>query len=95
MHIIRYNGNLKKLIRNDITYIEIVNNIEHLIKDGKLEYIKDKLKLTKQGTKLFNELSLKYKNTNKDKWIEKEENSRIEKLDLNFVFLPDQDELYF
>lgn len=95
IHIIKFNGNLKKLVRNDIPYVEIVKNMKALIEDKLLSYEEGNLKLTKEGEKLYIELSKKYKNRDKDKWIEKELDSKIEKLDINFIYLPNQNELYF
>lgn len=95
IHIIKFNGNLKKLIRNDISYVEIVKNMKVLIEDKYLSYEEGKLNLTEEGEKLYIELSKKYKNTDKNKWIEKELQSKIEKLDIDFIYLPNQNELYF
>ena len=59
IHIIKFNGNLKKLVRNDIPYVEIVKNMKSLIEDKLLSYEEGNLKLTKEGEKLYIELSKK------------------------------------
>ncbi|SMC52360.1 hypothetical protein [Moheibacter sediminis] len=96
LHIICNNGNIRRLVREDITFIEVIDNIKELTLKGILNYQDAKLSLTKDGLKLFDELSAKYKNIDKDKWIEKEEKSRLEhKIEIDFIYLPDQNKLYF
>lgn len=95
IHIIKFDGNLKKLIRQNISYSEIVQNMKLLIEEKILSYKESKLALTEKGENLYEALSLKYKNTDKDKWIEKDLDSIVEKLDINFIYLPNQNELYF
>lgn len=94
--IIKYNGSIKKLVREDITYIDIINNIKVLLEDMILSNSSGRLLLTEKGEKLFNELDSEYKSRNKDKWIEKESKSKLDKkLDLDFVYLPDQSKIFF
>lgn len=95
LHIVKFEGNLKKLTRNNISYLEIVNNIKLLVEENKLEHKEDKLTLTADGEALIKELSHKYKIKNKEEWIDKEFKSKIEKLDIDFVFLPNQNDLHF
>lgn len=96
LQIINNNGNIKRLTRKNITFLEIVDNIKELTIKGILFYNDSKLSLSKEGIKILEELSSKYKNTDKDKWIEKEIKSKLEtKIDKNFVYLPNQHELFF
>ena len=95
IHSVKFNGSLKKLTRINISYVDIVKNIKVLIEEKLLSYNEGNLKLTEEGENLFNDLSIKYKNRDKDKWIEKELNSKVDKLDINFIYLPNQNELNF
>ena len=95
LQVIKNNGNIKKLTRIGLTFQDIIENIKSLSKDKKLNSTDGKIQLTDEGEKLFSELSLKYKNTNKDKWIEKELDSKVDKLNTNFIYLPNQNKLYF
>jgi predicted methyltransferase len=96
LQIIYNNGNIKRLTRKNITFLEIVDNIKELTIKGILYYNESKLSLSDEGVKILDELSLKYKNTEKDKWIDKELKSKLEtKIDKDFVYLPNQNELYF
>ncbi len=96
LHIINNNGNIRRLIRNDITFIQIIDNIKELTFKGVLFYKDGKLSITEEGLKIFEELSIQYKNVDKDKWIEKEIKSKLEnKIEIDFVYLPDQNKLYF
>lgn len=95
LYILKYNGNIKKLIRENITFIDIINNIKALTNEMVLNNDDGKLSLTGKGEKLFEELDYEYKSRDKDKWIESESKSKIEKLDIDFVYLPDQSKIYF
>lgn len=96
LQIINNNGNIKRLTRKNITFLEIVDNIKELTIKGILIYNESKLSLSEEGIKILEELSSKYKNTEKDKWIDKEIKSKLEtKIDKDFVYLPNQNELYF
>lgn len=96
LQIIKNDGNTRKLIRKQISFIDIIDNIKILTLEGILKFENDKLSITEKGSLLLDELSVKYKETNKDKWIEKETKSKLEnKIEIDFVFLPNQNELYF
>ncbi|WP_294278495.1 hypothetical protein [uncultured Chryseobacterium sp.] len=96
LYVLKFNGSLTKLIRNEINYIDIVNTIKSLTNENIVSYINQKITLTEKGEKLLEELSLTYKSKNKEEWIKKESKSRLdEKLDLDFVYLPDQNKIFF
>lgn len=96
LHIIYNNGNIRRLIRKEITFIQITNTIKSLISDSDLSFVNGKIMLTEKGLSLFNSLSSNYKISDKDKWIEEENKSKLEnKIDLDFVYLPNPKELYF
>lgn len=95
LQVIKFNGNIKKLTRIGLTFQDIIENIKSLSESKKLSSIDGKIQLTEEGEIMFSELSIKYKNRDKDKWIEKELDSKVDKLDINFIYLPNQNELYF
>lgn len=96
LYILKFNGSLTKLVRNKISYIDIVNNIKSLTSENILSYVDQKITLTEEGEDLLERLSVKYKSKNKDEWILKESKSKLdEKLDIDFVYLPDQSKIYF
>ena len=94
LYVINNNSNIKRLIHIGLTYSEIADIIKTLLEE-KLILNQEKLELTESGKKLFHELESEYKNTEKDKWIEKEKKSKIDKIDKDFIYLPDPKELYF
>ncbi|MBL1220145.1 hypothetical protein JET18_04805 [Chryseobacterium sp. L7] len=96
LYILKFNGALTKLVRNNISYIDIVNNIKNLTTENILNYVDQKITLTEKGENLFEKLSITYKSKNKDEWIVKESKSKLEeKIDIDFVYLPDQSKIFF
>lgn len=96
LYVLKFNGSLTKLVRNDISYIDIVNTIKNLTKEDIVNYIDQKITLTEKGESLLEELSITYKSKNKEEWIKKESKSKLtEKLDVDFVYLPDQNKIFF
>jgi hypothetical protein len=51
--------------------------------------------LTSKGIELLKEKLSVIKITRKENWIEKENKSKVPKLEKNSIFLPSQDELHF
>lgn len=96
LHIIKNNGNINRLIREGINLTEIHNKIISLLTEDILSLDKEEhLSLTIKGIKLYNSLYNDYKIKDKDKWIEEEKKSKIDKIDKNFIFLPNQNDLHF
>lgn len=96
LHIINHNGNLRRLIRKEVTFMQIIDSVKLLTKEGILSFNEGELSLTENGKKMFEQLSNEYKSIDKDKWIEKETKSKLEnKIEIDFVYLPNQNELYF
>ena len=77
--IIKNNGDVKRLA----------------ISEGFIIYESDNVSLSKKGEEIFRELESKLKITDKNKWIEPKNASRIPVLEKDFIFLPKQDELHF
>lgn len=95
LHIIQSNGNVKRLLREGMSFKELTQLINVAIGKGFLTYENEKVALTKSGVELLTlELDI-LKNQNKDEWIKKDFKNQIPKLDKNSIFLPRQDELTF
>lgn len=95
LSVIHSNGNVNRLIREGLSFKEIAEMTQVAISKGYVTYEGERMRLSNSGISLHAELAVEFKRTNKDKWIEKEEKSIIEKIDKNFVFLPNQNELHF
>ncbi|MDH2208669.1 hypothetical protein N5J53_16795 [Empedobacter sp. GD03644] len=94
LFIINNNRNIKRMIKEDFSYIDILQLLKVLIEDDLVLYLNNDLKLTEKGLDLLIGLSKKYKNRDKSSWIKLEEKSKLKsKLDLDFVYLPNEDEL--
>jgi len=95
LDIIFRNGSIKRLARKGVSYNEIAKQTQVAIKEKLVSYDKEKVILTKKGIKLLKQLETTYKKTNKEEWIEKDEKSRIDKKEKDFIFVPRQNELTF
>lgn len=96
LHIIKNNSNIKRLIRENISLIEITHKIKFLLAKEFLTFKENKLSLTDKGIELYKELSdSDHKLKNKSSWIEEEKKSKIDKIDKNFVYLPNQNDIHF
>ena len=96
LSVVRSNGNIRRLTRENITYKDIADLTNYAIEHNLVEYDEnDVIHLTGKGEEKLNELEISYKERNKDKWIEPEKKSKITKISKNFIYLPYQDELHF
>lgn len=95
LSIIKNNGDVRRLKRAGLDYIEIAELTNEIISNNLAIYNNDSIELTEKGNKLLIELEENFKIKNKRNWIDKENKSKIPKLDKNFIFLPAQDELDF
>ncbi len=95
LSVVKNNGDVKRLIREGLDYKEISELTSHSISNGFILYDNDNVSLSEMGEKLFIDLDNKLKITDKSKWIEKENDSRITKMEKDFIFLPNQNELHF
>ncbi len=96
LYVLKFNGTLTKLVRNEVSYIDIVNNIKNLTNENILTYVNQKITLTKKGEDLLEKLAITYKSKNKEEWIIKESKSKLDKkLEIDFVYLPDQNKIFF
>lgn len=94
LNAIQKNADTKRLIYEGLTYMQIIDLTNEAILKGLVNYNDDKITLSEEGIKSFEEIKLYYKKTNKNQWIEKETKSKIPKIDVNYVYLPDQGNLH-
>jgi len=95
LNVIKTNGDIRKLKREGIEYIEIAKLTKFAISKEYVQYENDIVKLSEKGANKINELNDRYKVINKDLWIEAENKSKIPKLEKKFIFLPNQNEIHF
>src|SRR4051812_41817928 len=95
LDVIKNNGNIKKLVREGISYKMIAELTNEAILKNLVIYNNDVIELSELGNLTFEKIRDNYKKTNKEEWIQEEERSKIPKIDKGFIFLPDQNELFF
>lgn len=95
LNIIENSGNLKKLLRENLSYRDISELTTKLVQDELLTYVDKKIILTKKGKIALTDNKHLLKETNKENWIQPENKSRIKKYERNFIYLPNQTELDF
>ncbi|EGV42498.1 hypothetical protein BZARG_2200 [Bizionia argentinensis JUB59] len=95
LNLIEDSGNVKRLLRENLSYKEISELISKLVQDELLTYVDKKIILTDKGEKKLNESKHLIKETNKELWIKPENKSRVKKIERNFIYLPNQTELDF
>ncbi len=95
LNLIEDSGNIKRLLRENLSYKEISELISKLVKDDLLIYVDKKIILTQKGKKALTDGKQLIKETNKDLWIQPENKSRVKKFERNFIYLPNQTELDF
>jgi hypothetical protein len=95
LNVIKTNGDIRKLKREGIEYKEIAELTKLAITKEYVQYENDIVKLSDKGLEKINELDNRYKVINKDLWIEAENKSKIPKLEKDFIFLPNQNEIHF
>lgn len=95
LNLIKNNGDIKRLVREGISYQKIIELTNEAISKELVTYINDKIELSEKGNSKFGEIQHNYKKINKDEWIEKDKKNQIAKLDKNVIFVPRQDELSF
>jgi len=91
--VVKGDSNLNILLREGMDFRQIGELIEEAAKIGLIETKNSKIILTELGLTKFEEYRLEYKKRNKEEWIEKEKDSQIPKLDKDFIYLPDPNNL--
>jgi hypothetical protein len=87
------NGTINSLIDSGLGFKEIADLTEEALKEGFIIYKNGTVTLSEIGVKALNSLRKQMKSTDKNKWISKEEKSKITKITTDFIFLPDQDDI--
>lgn len=95
LNIIENTGNVKRLLRENLSYREISELTTKLVRDELLTYVNKKIVLTEKGKITLTDNKHILKETNKENWIQPEDKSRIKKHERNFIYLPNQTELDF
>ncbi|MFG4001366.1 hypothetical protein [Flavobacterium aquidurense] len=95
LNMIEDSGNIKRLLRENLSYKEISEITNKLVEDELLSYVEKKIILTKKGKEVLSKNKLLIKETNKENWIQPENISRIKIYERNFIYLPNQAELDF
>lgn len=95
LNVIKTNGDIRKLKREGIDYKEIAELTKLAITNNFVLYENDVVKLSEKGLEKIKELDDRYKVRNKSLWIEAENKSKIPKLEKDFIFLPNQNEILF
>lgn len=95
LSIVKNNGDVKRLTRLGLDFSNIAELTKIAIKNNFLDYKDGVILLTETGNEEIIKLEGKFKQTNKDLWIEAENESKIAVIDKDFIFLPNQNELHF
>lgn len=90
LKVIKSNGDIRRLKREGLEYYEIVELTNKIISNNYAIYSDDNIVLTSLGEKKLKDLKSIIARTKKENWINKETKSKINKIDKNFIFLPDQ-----
>lgn len=93
--IIKQNGDVRRLIRKGLDYKMIAELTNTAILAGYISYENETVSLSIDGETKFLELDKHLKITDKNKWIEPKNESKISSIEKDFIFLPKQDELHF
>jgi predicted transcriptional regulator len=93
--ILKGNGNITELTEYGYQYSQILSILKELLSEGFLFKQGSEILLTEKGMKEIDDLNkiLGRKGTNQ--WIEPENKSKILKFQINDVYLPSQNDLYF
>lgn len=95
LKIIKFNGDISPLLKLGYEYSQIVKAINDETLQGNVERKNGLLSISSKGNDLIEEISKKHKRIDSNKWIEPEIESKIEKIPIDSVFLPNQNELTF
>ena len=90
LQLINGRGNIVRLQKSGLEFMKIGELMTLSVKEGYLAKKNNRITLTKKGQEKLKELN----RTNKQNWIEPEVKSKIVPIDVNFIFLPNQDELF-
>jgi len=95
LNIVKNNGDIKKLTRLGVKFRAIAELTESFINSELIKYDNGVISITEKGLDSITNLEGKYKQFDKNSWIEPKNDCKISTIDKDFVFLPMQDELHF
>ncbi|WP_338813293.1 hypothetical protein V9L05_18270 [Bernardetia sp. Wsw4-3y2] len=95
LKIIKFNGDLNPLLELGYSYTQILELLLNEVEKGNAIEKDDKIFITSQGENNIKEIIDKQGRKGINKWIEPEIASQIDKIDIDFVYLPSQRELFF
>jgi hypothetical protein len=95
LNVIKNNGDIKRLVREGISYQKIAELTNEAIAKKLVTYDNDSIELSEIGNSKFEEIQNDYKRTNKEEWIEKDKKNQIARIEKNTIFVPRQNELSF
>lgn len=95
LNVVKKNGDIKRLVREGISYRQIAELTNEAILNKFVTYNNNKIELSESGEAKFEEIRSNYKRINKEEWIEKDKDSEVVQIDKNYIFVPRQNELTF
>lgn len=95
LDVILKNGSPKRLLRQGMSFKQIAEYINKVIELNFVSYINEKITLTDLGVNKLKQLESYYKKTNKNEWIDKDIKNKTLKIEKDFLYLPNQNELTF
>lgn len=95
LKIIKFNGEISPLLKMGYSYSQVVDAIKSEVEKKTIERKNGILGLTDFGNKTLDTLIKETKSDRLSEWIEPELSSKIPKIPIDFVFLPNQNELSF
>lgn len=87
------NGNINTLLEKGLGFREIASLTEFALVNGLVIYNKSVLKLSEVGIAELSNLRRDSKKLSKEDWIMPEDKSRISQIDMDFIYLPRQDDI--
>jgi hypothetical protein len=95
LKLVKSNGNLQPVIEMGFEYSQIINFLNLLATEELLIKEKNKILITEKGIYEIDRLNKKFNRFNSAQWIEPENESKIKKIEKDFIYLPNRNELSF
>src|ERR1700749_4266839 len=87
------NGNINTVLEKGLGFREIAALTDYALVNGFIVYNQTELKLSDTGVHQLMELRKDSKKLSKEEWIAPEDKSRISQIDMDFIYLPRQDDI--
>jgi len=95
LKLVKSNANIQPVIELGYDYAQVISFLNLLVEQNLLQKQNNQVFVTIEGLTEIEKLNIKFNRFNSSKWIEPESESRISKIDKEFVFLPNKNELSF